>query len=71
MAKTVENRLLDAVLGSDSRDSTRESFRSMLQNGELDDRIIDVDIPLVPPGSGGSPGKLGSAFDKLGQNGVE
>ena len=39
-----EERVLDALVGACSSSATRESFRSRLRKGEMDDKEIDVDM---------------------------
>jgi len=39
-----EERLLDALVGETATAETRQKFRKMLRNGELDDKVIDVDV---------------------------
>jgi ATP-dependent HslUV protease ATP-binding subunit HslU len=40
--KAAEERVLDALVGSNSSPSTRESFRKKLRNNELNDKEIDI-----------------------------
>ena len=42
--KAAEDRVLDAIAGTDARDSTREMFRKKLRNGELDETEIELDV---------------------------
>ena len=42
--KSAENRVISALVGEDARDSTRNKFREMLKAGELDDRVIELEI---------------------------
>ncbi len=42
--KAAENRVLDAIAGTDARDSTREMFRKKLISGELDETEIELDV---------------------------
>ena len=42
--KAAENRVLDAIAGTDARDSTREMFRKKLLSGELDETEIELDV---------------------------
>ncbi|MGF1544338.1 MAG: ATP-dependent protease ATPase subunit HslU [Parvularculaceae bacterium] len=39
-----EDRVLDALVGADASERTRESFRAKLRTGELDEREVDVDM---------------------------
>ncbi|MFT6660586.1 MAG: ATP-dependent HslUV protease ATP-binding subunit HslU [Maricaulis maris] len=45
-----ENRVVDALVGPNSSEATRESFRKRLLAGELDDK--DVEIQLADSGAG-------------------
>src|SRR5213595_1902307 len=46
-----EERVLDALVGTNASAATRESFRKKLRTGELDDKEIDVEVQA----SGGMP----------------
>ena len=50
--KAAEDRVIEAIAGSDAREATRKMFRKKLKSGELDDKIIDLE--LNDP-SGGMP----------------
>ncbi|NQY38587.1 MAG: ATP-dependent protease ATPase subunit HslU [Henriciella sp.] len=71
---TAEERLLDALVGSDAQSSTREVFRRKLRDGELDDKSVDIDLaesqgatPMMDiPGGGGSMGMI-NLGDMLGK----
>ncbi|MEQ8246840.1 MAG: ATP-dependent protease ATPase subunit HslU [Alphaproteobacteria bacterium] len=39
-----EERVLDALVGSDASESTRQAFRLKLRNGELDDKEIEISV---------------------------
>ncbi len=39
-----EERVLDALVGDNASDSTRQTFRKKLREGELDDREIELDV---------------------------
>ena len=39
-----ENRVVDALVGANASDATREAFRRKLRNGELDDKEIEVEL---------------------------
>ncbi len=41
---TAENRVLDALVGQSASETTRDSFRKKLRNGELKDREIDIEV---------------------------
>jgi ATP-dependent HslUV protease ATP-binding subunit HslU len=47
-----EERVLDALVGSSSQPSTRESFRKKLRDNELDDKEIDIEVQAAPGGGG-------------------
>ncbi|MCW8843083.1 MAG: ATP-dependent protease ATPase subunit HslU [Rhodobacteraceae bacterium] len=57
-----EERVIEAIAGTDARDSTREMFRKKLKAGELDDTIIELDIA-------DSSNPMGGMFDIPGQPG--
>ncbi|MEN8723610.1 MAG: ATP-dependent protease ATPase subunit HslU [Alphaproteobacteria bacterium] len=48
-----ENRVLDALVGEGAKDATRESFRTRLRNGELDEK--EIEIAVAAPSGGGMP----------------
>jgi len=56
--KAAEDRVIEAVAGKDAREQTRDLFRAKLKRGELDDTMIDLDVPdAAPPAMGfGMPG---------------
>jgi len=77
--EAAEERVIDALAGTDAREGTREMFRKKLRDGVLDDKEIELDVaesgggnPFqmfeVPgqPGMGGGPGmmNLGDLFGK-------
>lgn len=47
-----EERVLDALVGSSSQPSTRESFRKKLRDNELDDKEIEIEMQAAPGGGG-------------------
>lgn len=51
IAAVVEDRLLSELIGMHSDESQRESFRTMLREGELENREIDIDVPHRTPTS--------------------
>ncbi|UWQ14389.1 ATP-dependent protease ATPase subunit HslU [Aliiroseovarius sp. M344] len=70
-----EDRVIEAIAGTDARDATREMFRKKLRAGELDDHEVEIDIadssnPMqmfdVPgqPGQGMGMMNLGDMFGK-------
>ncbi|MFY0308420.1 ATP-dependent protease ATPase subunit HslU [Leisingera sp. D0M16] len=73
--KAAENRVVEAIAGSDAREATREMFRKKLKAGELDDTVIELDVadtssPMgmfeIPGQPGGNMGmlNLGDLFGK-------
>ncbi|MGJ8546148.1 MAG: ATP-dependent protease ATPase subunit HslU [Sulfitobacter sp.] len=71
--KAAENRVIDAIAGSDAREGTREMFRKKLKSGELDDTMIDLEIadtsnPFQMMDMPGQPGagmmNIGDLFGK-------
>jgi ATP-dependent HslUV protease ATP-binding subunit HslU len=73
--KAAEERVIDALAGTDARDGTRELFRKKLRTGELDDTMIDLEVaetsnPFqmmdIPgqPGGGAGMMNLGDIFGK-------
>jgi len=47
--KAAEDRVIEAIAGKDARDQTREMFRKKLKTGELDDTVIELDVPDAAP----------------------
>ncbi|QFT58277.1 ATP-dependent protease ATPase subunit HslU [Sulfitobacter sp. THAF37] len=73
--QAAEDRVIDAVAGTDARDGTREMFRKKLKSGELDDTVIDLEVtdssnPFqmmdIPgqPGGGAGMMNIGDLFGK-------
>lgn len=60
--QAAEDRVLEAIVGEDARDATREMFRKKLKSGELDDTVIELDLAdnSNPMGSFEIPGQPGS-----------
>ncbi len=81
--KAAEDRVIEAIAGTEARESTREMFRKKLRAGELDDHEIDLDIsdnsnPMPMFDLPGQPGSqmgmmnLGDIFGKaMGQRTVK
>ncbi|MEM8936255.1 MAG: ATP-dependent protease ATPase subunit HslU [Pseudomonadota bacterium] len=42
--EAAENRVLDALVGEEGGEATRERFRQMLRAGDLDDREVDIEL---------------------------
>ncbi|MCI5095667.1 MAG: ATP-dependent protease ATPase subunit HslU [Rhodobacteraceae bacterium] len=73
--KAAEDRVLEAIAGTDAREATREMFRKKLKAGELDDTVIELELsdssnPMsmfeIPgqPGSNMGMMNLGDLFGK-------
>ncbi|GAA6209698.1 ATP-dependent protease ATPase subunit HslU [Cognatishimia sp. WU-CL00825] len=73
--KAAEERVIDAIAGTEARDGTRDMFRRKLLSGELDDTVIEIEVadasnPMsmfdVPgqPGSQMGMMNLGDLFGK-------
>ena len=73
--KAAEERVIDAIAGTDAREGTREMFRKKLKSGELDDTMIELEVadtsnPFggmeIPgqPGAGAGMMNLGDLFGK-------
>ena len=58
-----EERVIDAIAGTDARDGTREMFRKKLKSGELDDTVIELEVADTSNPLGGMeiPGQPGGA----------
>ena len=48
-----EERVLDALVGENASQDTRQKFRKMLREGELDDKEIEIEV--ADTGTGGMP----------------
>jgi ATP-dependent HslUV protease ATP-binding subunit HslU len=59
-----EERVLDALVGTDARPDTREKFRQKLRAGEMDDK--EINIKVSDSGGGGMP-----TFDIPGMPGAQ
>lgn len=62
--QAAEERVITAIAGTDARDSTRDMFRKKLKAGELDDKIIELDLQETA-------NPMGSMFDIPGQPGMQ
>ena len=58
--KAAEDRVIEALAGSDAREGTRDLFRQKLKKGELDDKVIELEVadaaPAMPMMGMGGPG---------------
>ena len=62
--KAAEERVIEAIAGSDAREATREMFRTRLKKGELDSTLIELEVadtasPLPAFDLPGQPGGMG------------
>jgi ATP-dependent HslUV protease ATP-binding subunit HslU len=48
VASIVEERILDLFIGLHADDKQRESFRALLRDGSLEDRLVEVEVPSKP-----------------------
>ena len=70
-----ENRVISALAGDESREETRQKFRKMLREGQLDDKEIEIDVndsgsglPTIDiPGMPGSQMGMINLNDMLGK----
>jgi ATP-dependent HslUV protease ATP-binding subunit HslU len=66
--QAAEERVIEAIAGTDAREATRKMFRDKLKRGELDDTIIELDIadtsnPMQGLEIPGQPGMMGGGMD--------
>ena len=74
-AEAAEDRVLDALVGASGGEAARERFRTMLRNGELDDREIELELreknsgppSFEIPGMPGSQMSMINISDMLGK----
>ncbi|MGB7268490.1 MAG: ATP-dependent protease ATPase subunit HslU [Albidovulum sp.] len=62
--KAAEERVVEAIAGTDAREATREMFRTKLKKGELDDTVIELEVadnssPMPAFEIPGQPGGMG------------
>lgn len=73
--QSAEDRVIEAITGTDAREGTRDMFRKKLKSGELDDTIIEIEVadsssPFPTMDIPGQPGanmgmmNLGDLFGK-------
>ncbi len=64
---TAENRVLDALVGQSSSESTRNNFREKLRAGELNEREIEIEVLEQPKGmpSMDIPGMPGASIGMM------
>jgi len=66
-----EDRVIEALAGTDAREQTREMFRRKLRSGELDDKIIELEVADTSNPMGGMfeiPGQPGMGHMGGGMN---
>ena len=72
--QAAEDRVIAAIAGTDAREGTREAFRRKLRSGELDDKVIELEVAdnsnpmgLAIPGQPGMDqmANLGELFGKM------
>ncbi len=66
-AEAAEDRVLDALVGASGGEAARERFRTMLRDGELDDREIELELRDKNPGAPSFeiPGMPGSQMSMI------
>ncbi|AZL15089.1 ATP-dependent protease ATPase subunit HslU [Rickettsiales endosymbiont of Stachyamoeba lipophora] len=60
-----EEKILDALVGTNSNETTREKFRDLLKQGKLEDKEIEIEV-LDQPANSGNP-----MFDVPGMPGAQ
>jgi len=68
--ESAENRVLDALCGTDAREQTREMFRKKLREGLLDDKEIELELADTSNPMGGMmdiPGQPGMGMMNIGE----
>ena len=66
--KAAEDRVIEAIAGTDAREGTREMFRKKLKSGELDDTVIELEVSDTSNPMGGMfdiPGQPGSQMGMM------
>ncbi len=61
-----EERVVEALAGKEAREQTREMFRAKLKRGELDQTVIELDLPDAAPPMGMFPGGNGMELQMQG-----
>ena len=66
--QAAEDRVIEAIAGTDAREATRKMFRDKLKRGELDDTVIELDVqdtsnPMQGFEIPGQPGMIGGGMD--------
>jgi len=63
-----EERVIEAIAGTDAREATRDMFRRKLKSGELDDTVIELELSDTSNPMGGMfdiPGQPGSQMGMM------
>lgn len=63
-----EERILDMLVGQFADENQRENFRSLLREGTLNDRTIEIEVPKGSEGGKGGVGGPGGSFSYDGNN---
>ncbi len=66
--EAAEERVIEAIAGTDAREQTREMFRGKLKRGELDDTVIELEVadtsnPMPAFEIPGQPGQMGGMMN--------
>jgi len=66
--KAAEERVIEAIAGTDARQATRDMFRGKLKRGELDDTVIELEVadtsnPMSSFEIPGQPGQIGGMMN--------
>jgi len=66
--KAAEERVIEAIAGTDARAATRDMFRAKLKSGALDDTVIELDLadtsnPMAGFEIPGQPGQMGGMMN--------
>lgn len=67
VSETVEERILDALVGLHVDSAQRESFRDLLKQGMMDDRTIEIEVP----NRGAADAKGNVPFDANNPNNIQ
>jgi len=67
VAASVEERILDVLVGQYADENQRENFRALLKEGALDDRTIEIEVP-ARSGGDSRGGGMGASFTFDGAN---
>jgi ATP-dependent HslUV protease ATP-binding subunit HslU len=60
----VENKILDLLTGEEASKNTRDTFRDLFRKGDLDDRVVEIEIP-ERRGTGSDFGAGGMPLNEL------